>query len=117
MREPLKDKGRLEHILASIERIERFMAGMTFDDLRKDEVTYYAVVKCIEIIGEASYMLTNDFRDAHQQTAWRDIIAMRHVLVHGYYQVSTKQIWTVIQEDLPPLKEQVAVYYDEIVKK
>ena len=54
MREPLKDKGRLEHILASIERIERFMAGMTFDDLRKDEVTYYAVVKCIEIIGEAS---------------------------------------------------------------
>ena len=42
---------------------------MTFDDLRKDEVTYYAVVKCIEIIGEASYMLTNEFRDAHQQTA------------------------------------------------
>ena len=56
MREPLKDKGRLEHILASIERIERFMTGMTFDDLRKDEVTYYAVVKCIEIIGEASYI-------------------------------------------------------------
>ena len=56
MREPLKDKGRLEHILSSIERIERFTAGMTFEDLRKDEVTYYAVVKCIEIIGEASYI-------------------------------------------------------------
>lgn len=116
MREPLKDKGRLEHILASIERIERFTAGMTFEDLRKEEVTYYAVVKCIEIIGEASYMLTNEFREAHPQTAWRDIIAMRHVLVHGYYQVSTKQVWKVIQEDLPPLKEQLATYYKGIVE-
>ncbi len=54
MGEPLKDKGRLEHILASIERIERFMAGMTFDDLRKDEVTYYAVVKCIMLAKQLS---------------------------------------------------------------
>ncbi len=117
MREPLKDKGRLEHILASIERIERFTSGMTFEDLRKNEVTYYAVVKCIEIIGEASYMLTNEFREAHPQTAWRDIIAMRHVLVHGYYQVSTKQVWKVIQEDLPFLKEQVITYFNDFVEK
>ena len=117
MREPLKDKGRLGHILASIERIERFTAGMTFDDLRKDEVTYYAVVKCIEIIGEASYMLTNEFREIHSQTAWRDIIAMRHVLVHGYYQVSAKQVWKVIQEDIPPLKEQATTYYKGFVEK
>ena len=117
MREPLKDKGRLEHILSSIERIERFTAGMTFEDLRKDEVTYYAVVKCIEIIGEASYMLTYEFQEQHPQTAWRDIIAMRHVLVHGYYQVSTKQVWKVVNEDIPPLKDQVLLYYNEFVGK
>lgn len=117
MREPLKDKGRLEHILASIDRIERFTAGMTFEDLRKDEVAYYAVVKCIEIIGEASYMLTHEFQEQHPQTAWRDIIAMRHVLVHGYYQVSTKQVWKVVNEDIPPLKEQVLQYYNELVGK
>lgn len=62
-------------------------------------------------------MLTNEFREGHSQTAWRDIIAMRHVLVHGYYQVSTKQVWKVIQEDLPPLKEQVTFYYKGFIEK
>lgn len=113
MRETVKDKGRLEHILAAIERIERFSAGKTFESLRDDELTYYALVKCIEIIGEASYMLTNEFREAHPQTEWRDIIAMRHVLVHGYYQVSVKQVWKVINEDIPPLKMQIQEYLPE----
>lgn len=113
MRERIKDKGRLEHILAAIERAERFSAGMSLDELRQDELTYFAVVKCIEIVGEASYMLTTEFREAHPQTIWRDIIAMRHVLVHGYYQVSAKQVWKVVNEDLPTLKEQVALYYSE----
>lgn len=113
MREQLKDKGRLEHILDAIERTERFTAGKNYDNLRQDELTYYAVVKCIEIIGEASYMLTNEFREKHPQTVWRDIIAMRHVLVHGYYQVSAKQIWKVVNEDLPLLKEQVSAYFSE----
>lgn len=113
MRERIKDKGRLEHILAAIERAERFSAGMSLDELRQDELTYFAVVKCIEIVGEASYMLTAEFREAHPQTIWRDIIAMRHVLVHGYYQVSAKQVWKVVNEDLPTLKEQVALYYSE----
>ena len=115
MREKIKDRGRLEHILASIERVERFTAGKTLEELQQDELTYYAVTKCIEIIGEASYMLTNEFRDSHPQTAWRDIIAMRHVLVHGYYQVSAKQVWRVVHEDLPLLKEQVKSYGKEYV--
>ena len=80
------------------------------DELRQDELTYFAVVKFIEIVGEASYMLTAEFREAHPQTIWRDIIAMRNVLVHGYYQVSAKK---VVNEDLPTLKEQVALYYSE----
>ena len=113
MREIVKDKGRLEHILAAIDRIERFSANKTFDSLREDELTYYALVKCVEIIGEASYMLTNEFRDSHPQTEWRDIISMRHVLVHGYYQVSVKQVWKVINEDIPTLKDQLQEYLAE----
>lgn len=115
MRERDKDRGRLEHILAAIERVERFSAGKTLEDLRQDELTYFAIVKCVEIVGEASYMLTEEFRLAHHQTPWRDIIAMRHVLVHGYYQVSAKQVWKVINEDLPLLKIQVSSYYNESV--
>ena len=59
-------------------------------------------------------MLTNEFREEHPKTPWRDIIALRHVLVHGYYQVSVKQVWKVITEDLPSLKTQIAGYYTEL---
>lgn len=74
---------------------------------------YYALVKNIEIIGEASYMLTIDFKDKHPQTDWRTIISMRHVLVHDYYMISKTRLWNVIQNDLQPLRTQVVEYLKE----
>lgn len=62
MRERIRDKSRLEHILQAIERIRRYTKGKTFDDFIADDMMYYAVVKNIEIIGEASNMLTEEFR-------------------------------------------------------
>ena len=62
MREPLRDRERLEHILAAIDRIQRYTSGKTYDDLVADDMMYYAVVKNIEIIGEAANMLTPNFR-------------------------------------------------------
>lgn len=61
MRERIRDKSRLEHILQAIERIRRYTKGKTFDDFIADDMMYYAVVKNIEIIGEASNMLTEEF--------------------------------------------------------
>ena len=58
MRERIRDKSRLEHILQAIERIRRYTKGKTFDDFIADDMMYYAVVKNIEILGEASNMLT-----------------------------------------------------------
>ena len=58
MREPRRDKERLEHILAAIERVNRYIADKTYQDLVDDDMMYYAVVKNIEIIGEAANMLT-----------------------------------------------------------
>ena len=60
MRERIRDKSRLEHILQAIERIRRYTKGKTFDDFIADDMMYYAVVKNIEIIGEASNMLTEE---------------------------------------------------------
>lgn len=54
MREPLKDRERLQHILAAIERVNRYVKGKSFDDLLKDDMMYYAVVKNIEMMGEAA---------------------------------------------------------------
>ena len=62
----------------------------------------------------ASYMLSLDFKDAHPETNWKVIVAMRHFLVHGYYQVDPEEVWNVIEQDLLPLKEQVEKYLAEM---
>ena len=64
MREASKDNTRLEHIVQAIERIKRYTNGKRFDDLVEDDMMYYAVVKNIEIIGEAANLLTNEFKSA-----------------------------------------------------
>ncbi len=73
MREPVRDPARLEHMIQAIERINSFVSGKTQDEIQRDGVLYYAIVKNIEIIGEAAYMLTPEFRDAHPETPWRVI--------------------------------------------
>lgn len=74
---------------------------------------YYAIVKNIEIVGEASYMLTTEFKDTHPQTPWKLITGMRHYMVHGYYQIDKKVVWDVVTNDLLPLKEQIEAYLTE----
>jgi len=74
---------------------------------------YYAIVKNLEIIGEAAYMLTNEFKEAHSATNWKDIINMRHILVHGYYQVDSRIVWVTIKNDLPILEKQIEEYLKE----
>ena len=81
MREPVRDLGRLQHMLEHIERSEQFMKGKTLADLENDAMLRYAVVKCVEIVGEAAYMLTSEFRENHSQTPWKIILKMRHVMV------------------------------------
>ena len=67
MREQSKDKVRLEHIVQAIERIKRYTSEKCFDDFNTDDMMYYAVVKNIEIIGEASNLLTKSFFRQTQQ--------------------------------------------------
>ena len=108
MREAVRDKGRIEHMLATIANVEEFTNGVSAEEFVNSKVLFFAVVKNIEIVGEATYMLTKEFRESHQSIPWLVIEKMRHVLVHGYYTVSPKKVWKTVQEDLPVLKEQLA---------
>lgn len=110
MRERSRDKIRLEHILQAIERINRYTKGKTFDDFIADDMMYYAVVKNIEILGEASNMLTEEFRIAHPDTPWKKVNGMRNYNVHEYFQVDNTVVWDVIKYDLPVLEKQIIEY-------
>ena len=113
MREPLRDRSRLEHILEAIERLQTYAGLLSREELETDVLRYYGIVKNIEIVGEAAYKLTAQFKDSHDLTPWRVIEKMRHVLVHDYYQINETEIKYVIEDDLVPLREQIEKYLTE----
>jgi uncharacterized protein with HEPN domain len=114
MREPIRDSGRLKHILQSIDYVLEFTKGVSFEDFTTNKILYFAIIKNIEIIGEASYMLTNEFKESHPDTDWKTIAGMRHYIVHGYYQIKESIVWDVATNDLIPLREQVVKYLKEL---
>jgi uncharacterized protein with HEPN domain len=104
MREKPKDNERLLHMLEAIDNIYEFVNGKTFEVYKKDKILRFAIIKNLEIIGEAAYLLTKDFKNNHDSIEWGDIIGMRHILVHGYYQIKDEIIWATIETELEPLK-------------
>ena len=110
MREQPKDRNRLQHILEAIDTIQGRCSGMTRQDLTADKVLFGGIVYHTMIIGEAAYNLTKAFCKAHPETPWLQIAKMRHNLAHGYYQVDADIVWSVIQNDLQPLRNQVTTY-------
>ncbi len=94
----------------AINKVFEFSSGVRKEDFKKDSILYFAIVKNIEIIGEASYMLSSEFKVLHPDTDWKSIVGMRHFLVHGYFQVNESEVWNVIVYDLQPLKEQIEKY-------
>jgi uncharacterized protein with HEPN domain len=116
MREPLRDKERLEHMLAAAERVIRYTSGKSFENLKVDDMMYYAVVKNIEIIGEAANLLSSEFVDSHPATPWKQVRGMRNYIVHEYFQIDDVVVWGVVTEDIPVLRQQIIDYLDELNK-
>jgi uncharacterized protein with HEPN domain len=111
MRERPRDNERLRHILEAINNIFEFTQGVSFDDFCNNKILRFAVVKNLEIVGEAAYLLSKEFKNCHTETEWDDIIAMRHVLVHGYYNIKNERIWAAITTDIPLLQDQIKKMY------
>lgn len=113
MREPLKDRERLEHMILAIDRILRYTRGKAFQDFVDDDMMYYAVVKNIEIIGEAANMLTAGFQASHPETPWKMVKGMRNYIVHEYFQIDNIVVWDVVSNELVGLREQLSKYLIE----
>lgn len=79
------------------------MAGVTHEAFLADMLRQDAVMRRIEVIGEASTRLSNEFRNAHPEVEWRDIRDMRNFLIHVYDQVDYDKVWDTVQQDLTPL--------------
>lgn len=103
----------LEDILESIDKILRYTSGLTRDTFDGDRKSVDAVVRNLEIIGEAANNLPKLYRDRHKQVEWRQIIGLRHRVIHEYFDVDADIIWAIVKNDLDPLKKQIVFLLDE----
>jgi len=114
MKEPARDKGRLEHMLEATLNVLDYVNGKSYEQVIGTPLIKHAVTYNIQIIGEASYWLTDEFKTSHPDTAWRMIEKTRHILVHDYYQINNDILWSIITDDLVPLKEQLERYITDM---
>ena len=97
------DSIRLQHMLDTAREAEFFSRNKSRKSLDTDRKLALALVKCIEIIGEAAAQISNESREALPQIPWSDIIAMRNRLIHAYFDINLDILWKTVIEDLPPL--------------
>lgn len=94
----------LQDILESMENAERFVANMTYDEFATDAKTFYAVVRCIEIIGEAAKNVPRPIRQRYPAIPWKEMAGMRDKVIHFYFGVKPERVWLVIEEDIPQIR-------------
>ena len=100
-------------MLAAAERVIRYTSDKSFDDLKADDMMYYAVVKNIEIIGEAANLLSPEFIASHPNTPWKQVRGMRNYIVHEYFQIDDVVVWGVVTTDILVLRSQIIEYLTE----
>ena len=105
MTEPTsRDHTYLEHMLAAIARIRRYVGRRRRTGFLRNALLQDAVIRNIEIVGEAAGRVSADFIARSPAIPWREIVGMRHRLIHGYLQVNLDTVWEVVERDLPALE-------------
>ena len=98
---------RLQHILLEIANARQFLGNLTYREFRNDTKTVYAVIRCLEIIGEAVKKLPMPLRQKYPQIPWTKIAGMRDKLIHDYEYVDLQQVYDTVVRDLPLLEQTV----------
>lgn len=97
----------VEDILESTELIEDYIANMKEEDFKKDRKTVDAVIRNLEIIGEASRNIPDEVKIIYKQIDWKGLIGLRNRIAHEYFGVSLTIVWNIVKYELPLLKEKL----------
>lgn len=102
----------LSDIVVACEKVLRYTDGMSFEQFVADDRTLDAVVRNLQVIGEAVKNIPQDVRDSHPDVEWRKIAGLRDILAHTYFQVEDEIIWDVVQSKLRSLQEKIQCLVD-----
>jgi len=97
----------LLHILDAISDINIFTEGITQDEFYNNKEKQYAIIRALEIVGEAVKNLDRDFKSKYKIIPWKEISGMRDKLIHGYFGIKIELVWETVKYKIPKLKEQI----------
>lgn len=102
----------IEDIVDAMSKAQQFTHDMDYDAFATDTKTYFAVIRALEIVGEAVKKIPQEVKERYRDTPWRDIAGMRDKLIHEYFGVDRKVVWDTVRKDIPLLKP----IFEKIVK-
>ena len=102
-----RDKAYLLDMLLAARKALEFTRGMTTEQFQANETVQHAVMRMIQVIGEAARLISPEFKEAQPEIPWPAIVGMRHHLVHEYFRIVTADVWLVVERDLPELIAQL----------
>jgi uncharacterized protein with HEPN domain len=104
---PRNDAAYLLEMLLAAQDAARFATGLTFSQFEKSRLHQYAILKAIEVIGEAAARVSAETKQNQPDVPWSEIVGMRNRLVHGYFEVNLQRVWDTVQNELATLIDQV----------
>lgn len=102
------DLAYIDHILDCIRKIKEFSSGLTLKDFKTNELVQDAIIRNIEIIGEASKKISKDTKQTYHKIPWKEIAGMRNKLIHDYLGVDVIVVWKTIHQDIPALEKLIS---------
>ncbi|NLG27491.1 MAG: DUF86 domain-containing protein [Chloroflexi bacterium] len=110
---PKADEVRLRHMLDAGREALGYAEGRSRADLESDTMLARAVVRCLEIVGEAAARTSQATRSRYDQFPWAEMVGMRNSLIHAYFDIDLDTVWATLMDDLPPLIAQIEVILAE----
>lgn len=106
----------IEHILENIKDIEQFSKGLSKNNLENNKLKQKAIIRSLEVIGEAVKNLPDTFKNKYPHVKWKLIAGLRDKLIHGYFGIDINTVWDVIKKDLPILKREILTIREDLKK-
>jgi uncharacterized protein with HEPN domain len=98
-----EDRVRIQHMIEAADTVVQFVANRSREDLDRDRMLLFAVVRAIEILGEAASKVSPEVRAAAPEVPWTAIVSMRNRLIHGYFETDTAVVWKTAKAEIPTL--------------
>jgi uncharacterized protein with HEPN domain len=107
----------LSDIIEAIKRIQDYISGMNYQTFLKDLKTRDAVIRNLEVIGEAAKNINDEFREQNPGVPWKEMSGLRDKLIHHYFGVNFEIVWTIIRDELPGTQKNIQIILEEISRK